>query len=212
MHISCTFIATDNVFETCCYFKILLRLYFLEINLYLYCICVILTSYWGDIAFFTFPTNWVSLLSIIAPLEQEIFSWTQTAASHHYLYSLKMWRFLDKIMPCIHLITGRHLMRWAHRPFFWNLSILAWGVLRLPDMAAIWGNFSPECEVGLVVNPTHWCEFIRWQWSEYIDGEVKLDGVGWGGELWKLLRHGIYCIRIVQYGHYILGRLLKPGR
>ena len=187
MHICCTFIATDNVFETCCYFKILLRLYFLEIDLYLYCICIILTSYWGDIAFFTFPTNWVSLLSIIAPLEQEIFSWTQTAASHHYLYSLKMWRFLDKIMPCIHLITGRHLMRWAHRPFFWNISILAWGVLRLPDMAAIWGNFSPECEVGLVVNPTHWWEFIRWQWSEYIDGAVRWDEVGWGEEVVKTL-------------------------
>ena len=147
----------------------------------------ILASCWWDTAFFTSATNWVSLLSIIAPLEQEIFSWTQTAASHHYLYSLKMWRFLDKIMPCIHLITGRHLMRWAHRPFFWNISILAWGVLRLPDVAAIWGNFSPECEVGLLVNPTHWWEFIRWQWSEYIDCEVRWDGVGWGGEVVKTL-------------------------
>ena len=46
---------------------------------YLKCIVsVILVDYWGDIAFFTYPTNWVSLLSIIASLWQEIFFWTLT--------------------------------------------------------------------------------------------------------------------------------------
>ena len=40
--------------------------------------------------------------------------------------------------------------------------------------AAIWGGFFTPVWAREVVNPTLWCEFIRWEWSEYIDG------AGWG--------------------------------